>query len=446
MKPLRILIVTTYGFDAAFPSRPEQLQARALVQRGHQVIAHEYRDRRYAGQTVRHEWLSGGIPVHRSSTLGFFAPEALLRMLALERPDVVHVHHMRNLLSFQAVQVARRLGIPTLMTVHGLLHDGDLVADRERPLEAPLRFANVLLTPRQLLGRLARGAHPRRTIRNYLIHAPLLQVDRLIALSQHEAGLLAELGVEARRITVIPNAVDLEPFVQETHGEGARVQGCKGTPDAGRRMIDSSLDLLGSQPSAVSRQPSASGRLPASTNMVLFIGQLVPRKGYDLLARAIPAVLAAAPTARFVFVSHNRRDEAELQRLLAEGGVADRVELRGRVSEHEKRHLLRTAAVVVAPSRYEGFGIPLIEALAAGAPVVTTDVPAGNEVITHERTGLLTPYGDVAALAAAIMRLLADRALAQRMAEAGRREVFARYGTDTIAAALEIEYRSLTDT
>ncbi len=74
---MRILIVTTYGFDAAFPSRPEQLQARALVRRGHAVIAHEYRDLRYTGQTPRHEWLPGGIPVHRAPTYGFCAPEAL---------------------------------------------------------------------------------------------------------------------------------------------------------------------------------------------------------------------------------------------------------------------------------------------------------------------------------------------------------------------------------
>ena len=71
---MNILIVTTYGFDPAFPSRPEQLQARALVRRGHRVTAYEYLDRRYPGQSRRHEWLPGGIPVHRSATLGFLAP------------------------------------------------------------------------------------------------------------------------------------------------------------------------------------------------------------------------------------------------------------------------------------------------------------------------------------------------------------------------------------
>jgi glycosyltransferase involved in cell wall biosynthesis len=398
---MRILIVTTYGFDRAFPSRPEQLQARALVRRGHHVVAHEYRDTRYPGQTPRHEWLPGSVPVHRAPTYGFFAPEALLRLLVAERPDVIHLHHLRSLLGFQTALAARRLGIPTVLTVHGLLHDGDLVVDRERPLEAPLRYENLLTTPFRLLRRLAGGAYPRRAFRNYLIHAPLLKVDHVVALSRGERDLLARIGVSPMRLSVLPNAVDL--------------------PDEGAELSA----RTGAEP------------------MVLFIGQLVPRKGFDLLAQAMPLVVRAVPTARFVLVSHNRAGEGELQRLVEEGGVAERVRLLGRVSEEEKQRLLAEAAVVVAPSRYEGFGIPLIEALLAGAPVVTTDVMAGNEVIEHERTGLLTPYGDVEALAAAIVRLLRDPALGRSLVATGRQEVLTRYGADRLAADLEALYRRL---
>ena len=398
---MKILIVTTYGFDPAFPSRPEQIQARALIRRGHGVIAHEYHDPRYPGQTRRHEWLSGGLPVHRAPTYGFFAPEALLRLLSADRPDVIHLHHMRSLLGFQTVLAARQLGIPTVLTIHGLLHDGDLVADRERPLEAPLRYNNLLTTPEQLLYRLATGAHPRRALRNYLIHAPLHWVDQVIALSHSERELLIRIKVKPECIRVLPNAVDLPTSTTEPNYD---------------------------RPEPV----------------VLFIGQLVPRKGFDLLARAIPAVVDAIPAARFIFVSHNRAGEAELRQIVAEAGVADRLELRGRVSEAEKLELLGKAAVVVVPSRYEGFGIPLIEALLAGAPVVTSDVMANNEVVAHEYSGLLTPYADVPALATAIVRLLEDRALARRLAAQGRREVVARYGADRLAAQLEALYRSLT--
>ncbi|MBX0327989.1 glycosyltransferase family 4 protein [Oscillochloris sp. ZM17-4] len=399
---MKILIVTTYGFDPAFPSRPEQLQARALVRRGHRVVAHEYLDRRYPGQSTRHEWLDG-VAVHRAATLGFFAPEALLRLLDADRPDVIHIHHMRSLLAYQTVQVARRLGVPTVLTPHGLLHDGDLVVDRERPLDAPLRFENLLLTPAQLLARLAKGAHPRRAVRNYCIHAPLRMIDHAVALSRHEASLLQRLGVAPERISVLPNAVDLSGFER-----------------------------------AGAAQP-----LQINTQLVLFIGQLVPRKAYDLLARAMPLVLREVPAARFVFVSHNRQCEDDLRRLVAEGGAGHAFELRGRVSEEEKLALLGEAAVVAAPSRYEGFGIPLIEAQAIGAALVTSDVPACNELITHEHNGLLTAYGDPADLAAAIVRLLRDRALARRLGENGRREVFARYSADRLASDLEEIYASL---
>jgi glycosyltransferase involved in cell wall biosynthesis len=174
--------------------------------------------------------------------------------------------------------------------------------------------------------------------------------------------------------------------------------------------------------------------------VILFIGQLIGRKGFDLLARAMPAVVQAVPQANFVFVSHNRQGEAELQRLVAAGGVADRLHLLGSVDEDEKIRLLRSADVIAAPSRYEGFGIPLIEGMAAGKPVVTTDVPAGNELIEHEHTGLLVPYDDVDALAAALVRVLHDPALAQRLVAAGRQVVCEHYTAERLAAQLESWY------
>lgn len=398
---MQILLVSTYGFDPRFPSRPEYLQARALAQRGHHVVAYEYYSP--GSRLQRHEWLPGGVAVHRCRTWGFFSPDALLRMMLVERPDVVHVHHLRNLLGAQAVLLARRRGWPVVLTPHGLLHDGDLVIDRERPLEAPLRFDRVIMGGGQLLRRLLRGAHPRRAVRNYLIHAPLLRVDGAAALSEHERGLLIRLGMVPERVVVLPNAVDLALF----------------TPPA---------------------QPCVDGY---TRPLVLFIGQLVPRKGFDVLARAMPAVVGRFPGATFVFVSHNRQGEAELFELVARGGVARHLHLRDSVDEGEKLQLLYAADVVVAPSRYEGFGIPLIEAMAAGRPVITTDVPAGNEIVSHEQSGLLVPYGDAEGLAAAIVRVLGDPALARRLGGHGRRVAYERYTAPGLAAQLEQWYMAV---
>jgi glycosyltransferase involved in cell wall biosynthesis len=419
---MRILLVSTYGFDPNFPSRPEYLQARALAARGHRVVAHEYLAPHHPGQAVRHAWLEGGVAVHRSRTLGFFAPEALLRLLLAERPDIVHIHHLRNLLGFQTALAARRMGYPVVLTPHGLLHDGDLVADRERPLEAPLRFERLLMRPGQLARALARGAHPRRAARNYLLHAPLRMLDGAAALSHHERDLLVRLGLPPERVTVLPNAVDLSAF----EGFDPRP-----TTDDQRPTAEGEADVLNAQFSAL------------NSPTVLFIGQLVPRKGYDVLARAMPLVLRELPGVRFVLVSHNRRDEAELRRLLAEGGVEQSARLLARVSEEEKIRLLREAAVVVAPSRYEGFGIPIIEAMAAGRPIVTTDAPAGNEIVRHEQNGLLFPYADHAALARAVVRLLRDPALAARLGQTGRAEVSTRYSAARLAEDLERWYAQI---
>jgi glycosyltransferase involved in cell wall biosynthesis len=396
---MKILLVSNYGFDSQFPSRPEILQARALAQRGHHVVAYEY----HTAGARRHEWLRGDVAVHRGSTWGFFSPELLLRLLLAEQPDIVHVHHLRNLLAFQATVLARSRLIPVVLTPHGLLHDGDLVADRERPLEAPLRFDKLLMTPGQLVRRLASGAHPRRAVRNYLLHAPLTMYSGIAALSQHERERLIELGIAPERITVLPNALDLSQF----------------------------------------RAPAAEVQLPFTRPIILFIGQLVYRKGFDVLARAMPAVLARFPHASFVFISHNRQEEPTLRQLAGDAGALHAMHLLGNVSEPEKVRLLQSADLVVAPSRYEGFGIPIIEAMAAGRPLITTDAPAGNELVEHERTGLLVPYADHDALAAAIVRVLIDPALAERLGRNGRQQVVGRYDADTLATHLEAWYAAI---
>ncbi len=393
---MRLLLVSTYGFDPAFPSRPEQIQARALAARGHRVAAYEYFEPRRG--LPRRQTLDGGIAVRRCATWGFFSPDVQAALGSTDRPDLIHVHHLRSLLAFHVVRRALRCGIPVVLTPHGLLHDGDLVADRERPLDAPLRLDGPIFTTAELRRRILAGGHPRRLTRNYLIHAPLRQYAGVAALSQHEAGLLELLGVAPERIVVLPNAVDLGAFADEP--------------------------------------PPLDARAP----LVLFIGQLVHRKAFDLLARAMPLVLAQVPAARFVFVSHNLQGEAELRRIAAETGTADRLEIRSDVDEAAKVALLRSASVVAAPSRYEGFGIPLIEAMAAGTPLVSSDVPACNEIVGHERNGLLAPPEDHAALAAAIVRLFQDRELSGRLVAAGRAEAMARYSAATLAADLERWY------
>jgi glycosyltransferase involved in cell wall biosynthesis len=99
--------------------------------------------------------------------------------------------------------------------------------------------------------------------------------------------------------------------------------------------------------------------------------------------------------------------------------------------------------VFVLPSTHEGMPIALLEAMAMGVPVVGTRVPGITELIEHERTGLCVPHGDPKALADAVLRLLADDALAGRLSIAARERVRHGYTRDAAARRIEELYADL---
>jgi len=278
-----------------------------------------------------------------------------------------------------------------VLTPHGILHDGDLVVNREQPLDNPLTPEKLFMDEAALWNALRAGKHPRRTFRNYFIHAPLLRYDGVFALSNHEKSIIGTLAVPLERITVIPNSIVLSQYQ---------------TPPP---------------------------RVRASTPTLLFIGQLVPRKGWDILVDALPKIVATQPDVTVIMVTHNTSQLAALEARATALGVRAHIDIRTRVDEAHKVALLELAHMLVAPSRYEGFGIPPIEAMAAGCAVVTTDCAAGNEIVTHMETGLLTRYNDPSDLADAVLRLLRDDRLRDALVERGKTYVHATYDPDIVA-------------
>jgi glycosyltransferase involved in cell wall biosynthesis len=185
--------------------------------------------------------------------------------------------------------------------------------------------------------------------------------------------------------------------------------------------------------------------VPGTGPLVLFIGQLKIRKGYDILARAMPLVLAACPSARFVFAGQNPAQATALEALCAANGSRDALILLGPIGEAAKVRLLRRAACLVYPTRYESFGLPPLEALVAGCPVVATDIPVVRDMIQAGANGLLAPLEDPAGLAAAIVRLLEDPILRAAVIAGGEATAATRYDEGRLVAALEGVYREVSN-
>ena len=166
-------------------------------------------------------------------------------------------------------------------------------------------------------------------------------------------------------------------------------------------------------------------------------GRLDPVKGLDSLTRAFESV--AADTEAHLVLAGDGPLRAELDRRIATLNLGDRVHLIG--NRDDVASLLRCADLFVFPSRTEGLPNALLEAMAAGLPIVTTDAPGCRDLVTDERTGLQVPYGDTSSLARAMRRLLDDRALAGRLGAAARAAVESDWAIGPMLDAYEMLYR-----
>ena len=155
------------------------------------------------------------------------------------------------------------------------------------------------------------------------------------------------------------------------------------------------------------------------TPNVLFVGRHEPRKGLLDLLKA-HRILRKTGAGNRLLVVGSGPQEREARRYVATRGLQE-VEFLGRVSDGEKAQLFRTVDVFAAPATgRESFGIVLLEAMAAGAPIVASDIHGYKGVVRRGREGLLVPPHEPKELAAAIARLLADPALRAQMSAAGR--------------------------
>jgi len=207
----------------------------------------------------------------------------------------------------------------------------------------------------------------------------LRKADRLIAVSEAAGHFARSLGFAQKRITVVPNGVDLSCF--------------NGKVDA-----------------VLMRKELGIGDRP----LIVTASRLIKRKSPGLLVSAFAKVLKVIPDAKLV-IAGSGREEHNLADQVRELNIADSVSLTGGLAKEKVAQLMAAADIFVLPSRLESFGLSLLEASAAAVPVVCSSAGGIPEVFTDGVNALLYPPGDDDAMAKAIIRLIQDRELAKKI-------------------------------
>jgi len=298
----------------------------------------------------------------------------------LQQMDVVHVHHP-FLSGGLALRYCRHLGIPIVFTNHTRY---DLYAQVYLPMiPDPLS----------------------RTFLQGYLPGFCRAVDLVIAPSEGMRAVLRDLGV-ASPIEVVPNGVELQPFQQS-------------------EPVDRASLGLGTDDLAL-----------------IYVGRLGLEKNVAFLLRTFAGVRSAAPHARLVLVGGG--PEAENLRGLAKDlGLAGAVSFTGAVPYAAVPGFLAACDAFVTASVSEVHPLSVIEAMAAGLPVVGIEGPGVGDTVTDGVDGFLSPY-DSAAFSAKLTRLVLDDGLRRRMAGAAA-ETAENYNIDRTSARVEGLYRDLLD-
>jgi glycosyltransferase involved in cell wall biosynthesis len=261
-------------------------------------------------------------------------------------------------------------------------------------------FARALVVTRRM------DSRPNRWFAPYLYNRA---VDGVVAISSGVADSLAAAGVERERVTVIHSGVDCERFRPPTSEERAGARSALGI-SAGEFLISA-------------------------------VGALEARKGHRYLIEAIGKLAAGGNPVKVKCLIAGQGSIYEiLRREIALVRSADRIKLIGKIDD--PRELLWASDVFAMPSLKEGLGVAALEAMASGLPIVASDVGGLREVIEHDRTGIIVPPENPAAIGSAIGRLMESAELRAQMGAAARARVVENYSMEKMSARTLALYRT----
>ncbi|MCW3994761.1 MAG: glycosyltransferase family 4 protein [Candidatus Bathyarchaeota archaeon] len=216
--------------------------------------------------------------------------------------------------------------------------------------------------------------------------------------------------IDPSKVRIVPNGVDTEKFKPAPDGKAAR-----------------NLFGIGQEP------------------CVLFVGSLIARKGLPFLVEAAKKIVKEKASTKFLIVGEGPLKEA-LTTTLSKENLLGNFKFLGNLKEETLPAIYNCADVFVLPSIQEGQGIVLLEAQASGLPVVAFDVGGVNEAVRNGETGLLVERGKTDELADAMLKMLTDSALRQRMGANGRRFVADNFTWDLCAQRmLQVYHEAMSE-
>jgi glycosyltransferase involved in cell wall biosynthesis len=273
---------------------------------------------------------------------------------------------------------------------------------------ASLRRAHVpyVVSPNGTALRIERHRGAKLAFDSVLGRGLLPHAARVLAVTEAERRQLHRAGIQDGRIRMVPNPLDMSEFLNG--GDAGRFRRTWGV-----------------------REP----------RIVLYLGKITPRKGVDVLVRALPHV--KTPDVRLIIAGNDMGAGSAVSRTITRTCTDARITRTGVLRGADRLDALAAADVVVYPSRDEIFGLVPLEALLCGRPVVVCDDSGCGEIIGEIGGGCIVPYGDERALASAIDAVLDDRSAWRMRAQSAAASVRRAFDADVVCARLQRVYEEV---
>jgi glycosyltransferase involved in cell wall biosynthesis len=340
--------------------------------RGHRVTVITW-----ARQTTANwERVTEGFEVCRSKGINFkldgvisdypFLPN-LASVLRNIKPNIIHAHSHLFLSSFEAIKEAKKLRLPSVLTVGGVSVERDAFTNFAQQ--------SYLYTVGRWIFRNA---------------------TRIICLTRSDAYEAMKYGAERLKISIVPNAIDLNLF---------------------KPSNEKSIEPL-----------------------FVWVGRVVPEKGLHYLVKAIKVVVRDYKDAKFILIGDGPMLPL-IKKMVEKLGLNEYVRFAGFMDSKSVSHILSKATGFVFPSLKEGMPKAVLEAMACGIPIIASGISGIDEFVTNGYDGLLVPPEDHQMLGEAIMNVINDSSLAAKLGANARKTVETGHNWDAILGALDSVYK-----